>query len=298
MERLSWSVLKTWTRCITGKDKTSGGPGKDLPESRAHTVNRMRCQKEPLLPITRNGKKVSSDTAPTELPITAVRISFLFLAVKQEGLKGFFPLLQEGFLCEMDLGESLLHFLRERLGLNHHEDITLIGTVFIDENPVDSMEETILEGGTSLFISGMEADPIGSGPAPGRLFPWKGRTGSYRNRRRTDSRMEETGMVHVKLLNTLKDDRCAWILHKGILIDAEALESFFSGRGSTLFEMIEKLTLSGIEEDPGILVNGRMKTFCDWVHLVIQGGNHGRAGGFPENTGEALQPFQNRVFRR
>lgn len=225
----------------------------------------------------RGGQTASSDTVMNEDPAKAMRISSLFLIVKKERLKVFFSLLQEGFLCEMDPGKSLFHFLQERLGMNHPEDMARIGTVFIDEHPVDNVEKSMLEEGSTLAISGTMPDLIVPPPACRRFFPSRLPEGS-RDRNQTRENKEETGMVHVKLLNTIPDDRCIYLLHKGILIDGQTVDIFFSSRKTTLIEMIVKMTLSGIEEDPEMLVNGKLNNICDLVHLVIRGCTHDSAG--------------------
>lgn len=198
-----------------------------------------------------------------------VRILSVILNVDLEGAQELLSLLQEGFLCETDREQSLSAFLREKLGLGNRGDLGGIDRVFLDEKPVCDIEKTTLAEGSVLTVFCSPPEEAGSSrpwqfsPIPMKEEPSRtGETGS--------PGLRATGLLRLKLCGSLPRNSGILILQKGVLIEGDRVDAFFSGRQKNFFLGMKRLRISGEEQDPGSLGRGGLACLCDWVHLVVR----------------------------
>jgi len=179
----------------------------------------------------------SSGTTGHKGKTTALRISSLLITARPEGLGGFLSLLREGFLCEVNPGESVFQFLRERLGIEDLGEAASMGDITVNEIQADD--------------------------------------GAFREESKRESENEHPGLVYVRLLDTGSVSRLSSILRRGILIESAAVDAFFAERRDSIHAMIKKAAVSGIDEEPGRLADSALSDICDLVHLVVRGSHPG-----------------------
>ncbi len=206
-------------------------------------AGRFRKRKEPRLSHPFKEKTGPSGAARDEGKATALRVSSLLITAKPEGARDFLSLLREGFLCQVDPGESVFQFLRERLGIEDLGEAASMGDITVNEIPADD--------------------------------------GAFREENERELENEHPGLVYVRILDTGSVSRFSSILRRGILIESAAVDAFFAERRDSIHEMIEKAAVSGIEEEPGRLADSALSDICDLVHLVVRGSRPGETDRLP-----------------
>lgn len=196
-----------------------------------------RKREEPRLSRPFERKTGPPGAARDEGKATALRVSSLLITAKPESARDFLPLLREGFLCQVDPGKSVFHFLRERLGIEDLQDAAFLCDITVDEFPAED--------------------------------------GAFQEETKRERENEYPGLVYIKLLGTGSINRLSSILRQGILIESAVVDTFFAERRNSIHEMIEKASVSGIDEEPGRLADSALSDVCDLVHLVVRGSQPG-----------------------
>jgi len=196
-----------------------------------------RKREEPRLSRPFERKTGPPGAARDEGKATALRVSSLLITAKPESARDFLPLLREGFLCQVDPGKSVFHFLRERLGIQNLGEAASMGDITVNEIPADD--------------------------------------GPFREETKRERENEPPGLVYVRILDTGSVSRFFSILRRGILIESAAVDAFFAERRDSIHAMIEKAAVSGIDEEPGRLADSALTDICDLVHLVVRGSHPG-----------------------
>lgn len=137
----------------------------------------------------------------------------------------FNPVLQKGFYVKSIVGIPVMEFLIQ-CGLDREYINSNIKTVFLDSKPVDDLNNAIIKDNSTLSLS--EAMPGLVGAVMRIDSPFQ----SFRNTISYVATVDEnsfinkkTGMVAIKLFNTVLSDTAVLFLQKGIYIDGKTLLS-------------------------------------------------------------------------
>ncbi len=137
----------------------------------------------------------------------------------------FNPVLQKGFYVKSIVGIPVMEFLMQ-CGLDREYIISNIKTVFLDSKPVDDLDNTIISDSSTLSLSGAMPGLVGAVMRIDSPFQSFRNTISYATTADRDSIVsKKTGMVAIKLFNTVLSDTAVLFLQRGIYIDGNTLLS-------------------------------------------------------------------------
>ena len=139
----------------------------------------------------------------------------------------FVPLLQRGIEIRVPLGCSLAALLGEEFGLTSEYVRDRIKTVFLDGKPVDDLERTPVRDHSVLALSA--AMPGLAGATLRRGGRLAGLRSSITYRGNQDPIPASEGFITLKLFNLLLSELGPRLLHRGIYLSREELQSFFPG---------------------------------------------------------------------
>lgn len=137
----------------------------------------------------------------------------------------FNPVLQKGFYVKSIVGIPVMEFLIQ-CGLDREYINSNIKTVFLDSKPVDNLENAIIKDNSILSLSGAMPGLVGAVMRIDSPFQSFRNTISYVATVDENSFInKKTGMVAIKLFNTVLSDTAVLFLQKGIYIDGKTLLS-------------------------------------------------------------------------
>ena len=171
----------------------------------------------------------------------------MMLTVRRAELVRFKPLLQRGVPVRVGARRSVFSFLVEDLGFTPEYVRQRITTVFLDDQVVDVLEDTVLREGSRLALSAA---------MPGLVGATLRRSGPYAAMRAEITRSSEHGvdartpaattLIRVKLFNLLLEEMGPALLERGVLLEPEAIEALGYDAGAA-------------PTDPGDLVELRVR---------------------------------------
>lgn len=137
----------------------------------------------------------------------------------------FNPVIQKGFYVKSIVGIPVMEFLIQ-CGLDREYINSNIKTVFLDSKPVDNLENAIIKDNSILSLSGAMPGLVGAVMRIDSPFQSFRNTISYVATVDENSFInKKTGMVAIKLFNTVLSDTAVLFLQKGIYIDGKTLLS-------------------------------------------------------------------------
>lgn len=170
----------------------------------------------------------------------------LSLKFDQAVVSSFFPLLQQGFQVEAQMGRSVKHLLCEQFKVSEEYLADRVKTIFLDGKPVDDVETAIIENGATLALSAAMPGLVGA------TFRRGGVLGSFRSGityKAGDKTGESDaiGWVKIKLFNLLVGELGPIFLKTGILVDRMDVEGILRERGDAIQPFIGDAEKNGQE---------------------------------------------------
>lgn len=157
----------------------------------------------------------------------------LLISMNETAVSGWNYLLQKGFFLEGEAGMSVRAFLREALGFSDDYIDGTVRTVFLNNSPVDDIDDTYIKDGDRMALG--SAMPGLVGIVMGRDNFYKSfRSGiAVKEAARADS---SPAMLSVKVFATLAVESGRSILERGILADPVILAEFLGGKKDQIVE--------------------------------------------------------------
>lgn len=155
----------------------------------------------------------------------------------------FLPLLQREFLVETQGGRSIKQLLCETYEIDEDYLKHRINTLFLDGKPVDDVDATTVNIGSTVALSAAMPGLVGATLRKGGKLANLRSSISYDGK----SAFAETnriGRVGIKLFNMVVQEIGPFFLKQGILVKKEDLESFFKD-----FEDVLCATTNSSEKD-------------------------------------------------
>ena len=145
--------------------------------------------------------------------------------VDPELMPDFYPLLRQGFYLEIGLGSTLQEILQGDLQIPEDYIQTRLQTIFLDNQPVDDLRETVHTDHSSLSLSAAMPGLIGA------CFRRQGYYSSMRDSISYGSKAsagleQKRGLLKVKLYNFPARELGPGLLQRGVLLSGDALADF------------------------------------------------------------------------
>jgi hypothetical protein len=179
--------------------------------------------------------------------VMAPRPRQLRLVVSREVIPLFFRLLQQGVQMSGTVGKSIGSFLRGDLCLEKGFVDKMIQTVFLDGMPVDDIEGTNINEGSTVALSG---------PMPGVAGATFRRGGYYRSMRKEISCRPgapggdpKRGTVILKLFNILTESLGPGLLENGVGVKGRDLGALLRDQESFMTRAFRSAELDGLPVD-------------------------------------------------
>jgi hypothetical protein len=171
----------------------------------------------------------------------------LFLTLKPNGLKTFYPIFQQGVIIKTLVGCSIKELLSRHLGITSEYLETRIQTLFLDGKAIDNPDKVFVRDGATLALSGA---------MPGLVGATLRRGGTYASLRQAITLSEEgesvpqkEGQVTLKLFNLLVPEIGPLLLAKGFWIKGGDLEQFLKNRPEDFWADWSSVQVDGQEID-------------------------------------------------
>jgi len=156
-------------------------------------------------------------------------------------------MLQSGFQVRVQVGGNVRELLCNQLGLPSDYVEDRIRTLFLDGRPVDDMDQAIVEDGSVLGLSGALPGLVGATMRRGGYYGCLRDSITYRPATATPAEKDgpPVGIITVKLFNLVLKDLGPHFLSRGVLLTAEAVESFFRSQPADFWAATVTVRIDG-----------------------------------------------------
>lgn len=146
----------------------------------------------------------------------------LTLHLPSEQLNAFFPMLQKGVEVPVIVGCTLKSLLTDQLAIPVNYVTDRITTVFIDNRPVDNLEQAIIQDGSRVTLSAAMPGLVGATMRRGGYYAALRQGISHAAGNVTAS--GTLGTIRVKLFNLLLGELGPLVLAHGLFLKLDDLE--------------------------------------------------------------------------
>ena len=154
-------------------------------------------------------------------------ISLTFI-VSPGVLKGFSPILQQGFFVRIMTGTALEQVLTEQMGIEKGYIEKRISTIFLNGRPVDDLHGTIIHDGSILSLSAAMPGLVGATMRRKGTYASFRSAIAYREENNVGARRRDEGLIEVKLFNLLMAELGPHFFNRGIYVRADELSDLIS----------------------------------------------------------------------
>jgi len=155
------------------------------------------------------------------------------MALRDERLSAFFPLLQSGVRVVFRSGVTLEELLVRQWGISADYVARRITTLFVNSRAVDSVATTRIPGGAVVALSGAMPGLVGATMRAGGFYAAMRGAMTYREDVVAGG-SGSTTWVRVKLFNLLLRELGPGFLARGIILTAAELADFIRGEFSAV----------------------------------------------------------------
>jgi hypothetical protein len=181
-------------------------------------------------------------------------IQNLRLKLKPGQESGFLAIFQKGVYLKSRAGLRLSEVLEEA-GFSRKYLDEKVQTVFLDGSAVDDLDCAIVEGGSTIALSGAMPGLAGAILRKGSpISALRSKTSPEMGTHRTEDTMHA---LRLKLFNTIANEMGPRLLHSGILVKRSDLEDFLSNRRKLLEEAVLEAELDSVPISPSELLGGK-----------------------------------------
>lgn len=183
-------------------------------------------------------------------------------------MPSFLPLLQKRFLVETIGGLSIKQLLCETYDVDENYLNNRINTLFLDGKPVDNVEATTVNIGSTVALSAAMPGLVGATLRKGGSLANFRSSISYDGKSASDT-THNVGMVGIKLFNMVLNEIGPVFLKRGILVKKEDLENFFNDQADILRTIADSSEKDGQPVALDQLVAMDWSDTPEYVHLKI-----------------------------
>jgi hypothetical protein len=172
----------------------------------------------------------------------------LCLSLREEFLPSFFSFLQKGFMIRAKVGCSVRSLLHDQFGISEACIDDCIQTIFIDGKPVDDLDATAVQDGSTLALSSAMPGLLGAALRRGGRYAAMRSQITHEKSKKTGA--VKNGQMMIKLFNLTLRDLGPLFLDRGIWVEAEDLRVFFCKRSDNFWEGCSYARVDGENVEP------------------------------------------------
>jgi hypothetical protein len=172
----------------------------------------------------------------------------LHLTISNHAVNRFIPLLEKGVGLTIETGCTLRDLLCGQIGLSDEYLDHRIQTLFLNFRPVDDVDKTIINDGSTLALSSAMPGILGATMRKGgRYAPFRE---SISHKQEKNDNKGETGAITIKMFNMVAVEVGFQLLERGVEVDGASLFRVVAQFPGKLPESIKKMSLDGQIVDP------------------------------------------------
>lgn len=206
---------------------------------------------------------MSPEKVPTE-PATPE----VFLVWQRPPLPWLLPLLQQGFEVQITTNSTVWSVLCRDLGLPPEYVETRIQTVFIDGQPVDSLDQGRVAAGATLALSAAMPGLVGAILRRGSFYAAMRREITYRDEEQDSP--AEPGLINLKLFNLLAAELGPHLAARGIWLPCRRWKEFLEYCPPDSWAGLLLIRWNGREVSLAELMAASRSLTAERLHLVVQ----------------------------
>ena len=172
----------------------------------------------------------------------------LRLVVNDNLIPRFFLLLQKGFKAKALVGCSIKSLLCDQFGVSPDYLEESIQTIFLNGKPIDDINSTIVNSGSTLALSAALPGLAGATLRMGSYYAPLRSQISYKQSNDIESTHE--GVVFLKLFNLSLKELGPLFLSQGVLVDGKSLSNFFRIQPRDFWEDCQVAEMDGQKITP------------------------------------------------
>jgi len=166
----------------------------------------------------------------------------LSLCVEEHVLARILPILQKGFIVWSRSGCSLNEFLCIQQKISSDYIAERISTIFMDGKPVDDIDMTVIQDGSSIALSGAMPGLVGAVMRRGSFYA------SFRDsityKKGPDIYTQKKCMVNLKFFNIVMKELGPDFLKKGIFLKSSDLTDFLTNQSKDFWQGNKEILLN------------------------------------------------------
>lgn len=187
------------------------------------------------------------------------------ISIDHDRIPAFFFFLQKGARMKVEVGCSIKAMLCDQFGVNADYIDNRIKTIFLNGHPVDDVDSTIIDDGSTLALAAA---------MPGLAGATFRRGGDLASFRSTITHQEGTvpvkrqnGIIVIKLFNLVIRELGPTFLKAGILVSKNQLSDFFTQQSQDFLKACKSVKINGDNSTVDALKH--LDTCSDSGNLIV-----------------------------
>jgi len=192
----------------------------------------------------------------------------LSLCVEEHVLARILPILQKGFMLRSQVGCSLNEFLCVQQKISSCYITERISTIFLDGKPVDDIDMTAIQDGSTIALSGAMPGLVGAVMRRGSFYA------SFRDsityKKGPDTHTQENCMVNLKFFNIVMKELGPDFLKKGIFLKSSDLTDFLKNQPKDFWQGNKEVLLNKKPVEYSLIKKGEFVLQNDLVFFSVK----------------------------
>ena len=156
----------------------------------------------------------------------------------------FRPLLEQGFLVQINGNETVQDALCQQLGVAEKYLRNRVQTVFLNGKAVDDETTALVHDGNRLALSASMPGLVGATMRKGGFF--SGLRANISHKKSKESQATKSrAVITIKLFNMIATEIGPIFLERGIIVKSSHLQSFFDAKGDEIHSKIYSASING-----------------------------------------------------
>lgn len=192
----------------------------------------------------------------------------LSLCVEEHVLSRILPILQKGFILWSRAGYSINEFLCMQQKISSDYIKERVSTIFLDGKPVDDIDMTVIQDGSTIALSGAMPGLVGAVMKRGSFYA------SFRDsityKKGPDILAQGKCMVNLKLFNIVIKELGLDFLKKGIFFKSSDLTDFLLNQSKDFWQGCKEILLNKKPVEYSLIEKGEFVLQNDLVFFSVK----------------------------
>jgi hypothetical protein len=181
---------------------------------------------------------------PSDSSILSLEIPVLEFTTPSEPIASFRPLLEQGFLIQIEDNQTVQHTLCGQLGVAEKYLRDRVQTVFLNGKAVDDETTAVVQDGDRLALSASMPGLVGATMRKGGFFSGLRAAISHRESVETAA-AKSNAVITIKLFNMIASEIGGVFLRKGVLLKVEQFKAWWGEVKDDLRGQIDSAAIDG-----------------------------------------------------